>query len=58
MKFTLLAVIFEMLIGFCMALLVNSLTRGQKLMRTLLLLPYLLPTVTVALSWRMMLSPN
>ena len=57
-KFTLLAVIFEMLIGFCMALLVNSLTRGQKLMRTLLLLPYLLPTVTVALSWRMMLSPN
>ena len=27
-------------------------------MRTLLLLPYLLPTVTVALSWRMMLSPN
>ena len=58
MKFTLLAVIFEMLIGFCMALLVNSLTRGQKVMRTLLLLPYLLPTVTVALSWRMMLSPN
>lgn len=57
-KFTLLAVIFEMLIGFLMALLVNSLHRGQKTMRTLLLLPYLLPTVTVALSWRMMLSPN
>ncbi len=57
-KFTILAVIFEMLLGFLMALLVNSLTRGQKTMRTLLLLPYLLPTVTVALSWRMMLSPN
>lgn len=57
-KFTILAVIFEMLVGFAMALLVNSLRRGQKLMRTLLLLPYLLPTVTVALSWRMMLSPN
>ena len=41
-----------------MALFVNSLKRGQKTMRTLLLLPYLLPTVTVALSWRMMLSPN
>ncbi len=27
-------------------------------MRTFLLLPYLLPTVTVALIWRMMLSPN
>lgn len=57
-KFTILAVIFEMLIGFLMALLVNSLRRGQKAMRTLLLLPYLLPTVTVAMSWRMMLSPN
>ena len=57
-KFTLLAVVFEMLIGFAMALLVHSLRRGQKVMRTLLLLPYLLPTVTVALSWRMMLSPN
>lgn len=57
-KFTILAVIFEMLIGFLMALLVSSLKRGQKTMRTLLLLPYLLPTVTVALSWRMMLSPN
>ena len=57
-KFTILAVIFEMLIGFLMALLVNSLRRGQKAMRTLLLLPFLLPTVTVAMSWRMMLSPN
>ena len=57
-KFTILAVVFEMLIGFLMALFVNSLRKGQKTMRTLLLLPYLLPTVTVALSWRMMLSPN
>lgn len=28
------------------------------MVRTLLLLPYLLPAVTVALIWRMMLSPN
>ena len=47
-KFTILAVIFEMFIGLVMALFVNSLKRGQKTM----------PTVTVALSWRMMLSPN
>ena len=57
-RFTILAVSFEMLIGLVMALFVNSLKRGQKIMRTLLLLPYLLPIVTVALSWRMMLSPN
>lgn len=57
-KFTIFAVIFEMLFGFMMATFVNSLKKGQKVLRTLLLLPYLLPTVTVALSWRMMLSPN
>lgn len=39
-KFTILAVIFEMFIGLVMALFVNSLKRGQKTMRTLLLLPY------------------
>lgn len=59
-KFTVFSVFFEMLIGFVFALYVNSLKsqRVQKIMRTLLLLPYLLPAVTVALSWRMMLSAN
>lgn len=57
-KFTLLAVVLEMVFGLLVAVFVNSLTRGKKVMRTLLLLPYLLPAVTVALSWRMMLSPN
>ena len=57
-KFTILAVVLEMALGLLIAVFVNSLKRGQKIMRTLLLLPYLLPTVTVALSWRMMLSPN
>ena len=57
-KFTILAVIFEMAFGLVVAIFVNSLRRGQKAMRTLLLLPYLLPAVTVALSWRMMLSAN
>ena len=57
-KFTVLTVALEMVCGFFLALFVNSLKKGQKAMRTLLLLPYLLPAVTVALSWRMMLSPN
>ena len=56
-KFTVLTVAFEMLVGLIMALFVNTLKKGQKIMRILLLLPYLLPTVTVALIWRMMLSP-
>lgn len=57
-KFTLLAVVFEMILGLLVAVFVNSLGRGQKTMRILILLPYLLPAVTVALSWRMLLSPN
>ena len=57
-KFTVLTVALEMVCGFFLALFVNSLKKGQKAMRTLLLLPYLLPAVTVALSWRIMLSPN
>lgn len=57
-KFTILAVVLEMVFGLLVAVFINSLTKGQKVMRTLLLLPYLLPAVTVALSWRMMLSSN
>ena len=57
-KFTVLAVILEMGLGLLVAVFINSLKRVQKIMRTLLLLPYLLPAVTVALSWRMMLSSN
>lgn len=59
-KFTVLAVVFELLIGFALALYVNSLEGKwtKKIMRTLILLPYLLPAVTVALSFRMMLSDN
>lgn len=57
-KFTVCSVVFEVFFGFILAVYVNSLRRFQKMMRLLILLPYLLPAVTVALSWRMMLSPN
>lgn len=57
-KFTVSAVVLEVMLGLLTALFVKSLKRGQKVVRTLLLLPYLLPAVTVALIWRMMLSPN
>ena len=58
LKFMVLAVILETGIGLLVALLVNSLTKGQKLIRTLLFLPVVLPPVTVALIWRIMLSNN
>ena len=58
LKFTALAVFFEVLLGLMVSVLVKSVKRGQKLMRTLTLLPTLLPPVTVALVWQIMLSNN
>lgn len=57
-KFTLLAVAFETVLGLMMALFINSITRGKKFIRTLVLLPTLLPPVTVALVWQIMFSNN
>lgn len=57
-KFTVLAVFFEVVLGMLVAVFVNGMKRGQKIMRTLLLIPYLLPAVTVALTWKIMLSSN
>ena len=57
-KFTVIAVFFEVLIGLGMAILVNSFQKGQKVIRTLTLLPDLLPPVTVALMWQIMFSNN
>ena len=58
LRFTALAVVFEVLLGLCVAILVKSARRGQKTLRTLTLLPTLLPPVTVALIWQIMLSNN
>jgi len=57
-KFTILAVFFETLIGLAVALLVNSIQKGRKTLRTVSLLPTLLPPVTVALIWQIMFSNN
>lgn len=56
MKFMLLAVSIETALGLGMALLVESIKKGLRFLRVSLLLPSLLPPVTVALVWQMMLS--
>ena len=57
-KFTVLAVAFETVLGLVMALFINSIKRGKRIIRTLVLLPTLLPPVTVALVWQIMFSNN
>ncbi|WP_246021264.1 carbohydrate ABC transporter permease [Paenibacillus lentus] len=55
-KFMVLAVTAEIALGLGLAVLVESLKRGLKILRISFLLPSLLPPVTVALIWQMMLS--
>ncbi len=55
-KFMILAVSIETALGLGIAVLIESLRRGQKVLRITMLIPSLLPPVTVALIWQMMLS--
>ena len=57
-RFVILAVIIETTLGLFLAVFVNSIKFGNKLLRTLILLPVLMPPVTVALMWQTMLSNN
>ena len=57
-RFMLLATFFQTLIGLALAVFINSYNRGTKILRTVILLPTLMPPVTVALIWQIMLSNN
>ncbi len=57
-KFTLISVFFETLIGLGLAIYVNSFEKGKKILRTIVLLPMLIPPVTVALIWQTLMSNN
>ena len=54
--FTLLAVITEVGAGLLLALFLNSIVKFKKTLRTLVLIPTLIPPVTVALIWQIMLA--
>jgi multiple sugar transport system permease protein len=56
--FVLLAVVLETLLGTIFALFFNSGFRFMKLYRTIVLMPMLLPPITVALTWKMMYDYN
>ncbi len=54
--YTLVSVALKAVIGCLMALLLNERFRGQTLMRALLFLPWAMPTIIVALTWRWILD--
>jgi len=52
--YTVVAILAKLVLGMCMALLLNERFRGRTVMRGLLFVPWALPTVIVALTWRWM----
>src|SRR6185437_4837213 len=55
---TLGVVLLQNLLGFGAALLLNQNLPGQGLMRSLILLPWVLPGVVAAILWRFMYDPQ
>lgn len=53
-----IALTFEFLIGLGLALLLSTQMRGRSIVRSLLLLPMMLPAVVVGVVWRLILNSN
>jgi len=54
--YTVVAIVFKLLLGMVMALTLHQPLRGRNLYRALLFLPWALPTLTSVLAWRWMLG--
>jgi multiple sugar transport system permease protein len=57
-RYVLISVALELLIGFGLALMLNQGIRGQSIFRTLILVPLMIPAVTGALMWKVLLDPS
>jgi trehalose/maltose transport system permease protein len=55
-KFTLITVSFEFVLGLIIALVVNSSFKGRGVMRAVMLVPWAIPTVVAAKMWQWMLD--
>ncbi len=55
-QFTLLTIVFEILLGLGIALVINSNFKGRGLMRAAMLIPWAIPTVVSAQMWKWMYS--
>jgi len=57
-KFSVITVAFEFVLGLAIALIVNSRFKGRGLMRAVMLVPWAIPTVVAAQMWKSMLQSN
>jgi multiple sugar transport system permease protein len=56
--FAIAALVFELTLGFFIAMLLNRQVKGVGIMRSLLLLPLMLPPVISGMMWKTMLASN
>lgn len=50
--------VLSLLVGLGLALVVNQRVRGGNVLRTMMIFPYLIPTLVVVFMWQFILSPN
>ena len=58
MVFAVLSVAAEMVIGFCLAVLVSRAVAGRIVYRTIFLLPILIPGIVIGAIWKLMYNPD
>jgi len=56
--FAVYAVVIQMVLGVAIALVINEKFRFSNIVRTIVLVPYLIPTVAVAIIWEWLLNNN
>jgi multiple sugar transport system permease protein len=57
-RFVIISVVLELVLGFGLALLLNQGIKGQSIFRIIILVPLMIPPVTGALMWKVMLDPS
>ncbi len=56
--YTVLTLALQVVLGVVVALLLHQPFRGQRFVRVVAILPYMIPAVVVAIVWRWLLDPN
>ena len=54
--YVILSVVLQFVLGFAIALLLNTKIRGRGVMRGLFMIPWVIPSVVIAILWRMLLN--
>lgn len=54
--FAVVGVVIQMVLGFCLAVLMGRVTRGRLIYRTVFLLPVLIPGIVIGAMWKLMFN--